>query len=209
MEIFQQVTWYAQTSKGAALAISCDPLPQIEFGRSPPSLQACDLQNVRIRARAPIESSRPGAGEFHTGVVSVSFGMLSSPRRAVGGSAATSNPREIVRVATAPNLILNVRRENRGPYFPFARIRLHESCSRRGAQIYDAHRDQGRRSRSGSRPIGVITTTARSIRRRLFGMRAPSPCRGSDLQGEKMASSPERGPRHLSSPAFIRYRRPV
>ena len=139
--------------------IIVDPLPPIEFGRiAAQAAKQVIFQKVRDAERErQYEEFKDRAGEIITGVVKrVEFGhVVVDLGRAEGVIRRDQQiPREVLRVGDRiRSLILNVRRENRGPAdLPQPRpSRLHEEAVRAGSarDLRRHHRDQGRRPRSG------------------------------------------------------------
>src|SRR5918997_661665 len=155
--------------KGAALGdYIVDPLPPIEFGRiaAQPAKQVI-FQKVRDAERErQYEEFKERAGEIITGVVKrVEFGhVVVDLGRAEGVIRRDQQiPREILRVGDrVRSLILNVRRENRGPQIFLSRAHpdfMKKLFAQEVPEIYDniieikaAARDPGSRAK-----IGVIS----------------------------------------------------
>ncbi len=145
-----------------------DPLPPIEFGRiQAQASKQIIFQKVRDAERErQYEEFKDRVSEIITGVVKrVEFGhVVVDLGRAEGVIRRDQQiPREIVRVNDRiRSIILNVRRENRGPQIFLSRAhpRFHEEIVRAGSprDLRRHHRDQGCRARSGQpRQIGVIS----------------------------------------------------
>ncbi|MBW4330159.1 transcription termination factor NusA [Stakelama sp. CBK3Z-3] len=155
--------------KGAAVGdYIVDPLPPIEFGRiAAQASKQVIFQKVRDAERErQYEEFKDRAGEIITGVVKrVEFGhVVVDLGRAEGVIRRDQQiPREVVRVGDrVRSLILNVRRENRGPQIFLSRAHpdfMKKLFAQEVPEIYDgiieikaAARDPGSRAK-----IGVIS----------------------------------------------------
>ena len=155
--------------KGAELGdFIVDPLPPIEFGRiAAQAAKQVIFQKVRDAERErQYEEFKDRAGEIITGVVKrVEFGhVVVDLGRAEGVIRRDAQiPREVVRVGDRTrSLILNVRRENRGPQIFLSRAHpdfMKKLFAQEVPEIYDgiieikaAARDPGSRAK-----IGVIS----------------------------------------------------
>ncbi|MBA3677433.1 MAG: transcription termination/antitermination protein NusA [Sphingosinicella sp.] len=154
---------------GAAIGdFIVDPLPPIEFGRiAAQAAKQVIFQKVRDAERErQFEEFKDRAGEIITGVVKrVEFGhVVVDLGRAEGVIRRDQQiPREVVRVGDRTrSLILNVRRENRGPQIFLSRAHpdfMKKLFAQEVPEIYDgiieikaAARDPGSRAK-----IGVIS----------------------------------------------------
>lgn len=154
---------------GAAIGdFIVDPLPPIEFGRiAAQAAKQVIFQKVRDAERErQFEEFKDRAGEIITGVVKrVEFGhVVVDLGRAEGVIRRDQQiPREVVRVGDrVRSLILNVRRENRGPQIFLSRAHpdfMKKLFAQEVPEIYDgiieikaAARDPGSRAK-----IGVIS----------------------------------------------------
>jgi N utilization substance protein A len=161
---------------GAALGdFIVDPLPPIDLGRiDAQSAKQVIFQKVRDAERErQYEEFKDRVGEIITGVVkSVEFGhVVVDLGRAEGVIRRDQQiPREVVRVGDrVRSVILNVRRENRGPQIFLSRAHpefMKKLFAQEVPEIYDGIIDhQGRARDPGSRAkIGVISAMAASIR---------------------------------------------
>ena len=190
-----------------------DPLPPIDLGRiDAQSAKQVIFQKVRDAERErQHEEFKDRVGEIITGVVkSVEFGhVVVNLGRAEGVIRRDQQiPREVVRVGDRiRSVILNVRRENRGPQIFLSRAHpefMKKLFAQEVPEIYDgvieikaAARDPGSRakigviSRDGSiDPVGACVG--------MKGSRVQAVVQ--EMQGEKIASSPGRKiPRPSSS----------
>ena len=150
---------------GAALGdFIVDPLPPIEFGRiAAQAAKQVIFQKVRDAERErQFEEFKERAGEIITGVVKrVEFGHVVDLGRAEGVIRRDQQiPRELLRVGDrVRSLILNVRRENRGPQIFLSRAHpdfMKKLFAQEVPEIYDgiieikaAARDPGSRAKIG------------------------------------------------------------
>jgi len=170
-DYFKQVsvTDAQKLQKGAAVGdFIVDPLPPIEFGRiAAQAAKQVIFQKVRDAERErQYEEFKDRIGEIITGVVKrVEFGHIVVDLGRAEGVVRRDQqiPREVVRVGDRiRSLILNVRRENRGPQIFLSRAHpdfMKKLFAQEVPEIYDgiieikaAARDPGSRAK-----IGVIS----------------------------------------------------